>query len=154
METSDPILNVGTMTLDALYTTQEFYLQQSLTYKGQADLVQKEIERRTQTAVESAFLAAGKQHGTVSVALGSGFIAKADIAKTVKYDSEKLEALAKTMPYDQARAMFKIKFEVSEKLYDGIKVTNPTLARQVDDARTVTYGKPKIALVREETAAA
>jgi hypothetical protein len=111
--------------------------------------VQAELERRLGASAKAAYDQAGKEHGTLSLPLQGGLMAKLDVTKKVEWDSEKLLKLAQTMPWERVTAMFKIVFAVSETTYKGIAVLDGDLKAKIDDARTVKFGQPKIVLVRE-----
>lgn len=79
---------------------------------------------------------------------GGKFTLKAE--KTVKWDSDKLQNLAATLPWATVAALFKIKFEVTEAKYADIKTNteagllDPSILAAINAARTVTIGEAKI----------
>lgn len=108
--------------------------------------IQAELERRYGAALAAEYNAQKKQSGTVRLELPEDFEAVADASKKVEWDSGKLMAVASTMSWDQASKLFKIDFSVPEKIYSGLAAANPELAKAIDAARAVKYGKPKITL--------
>lgn len=66
---------------------------------------------------------------------------KASIGKTVKWGSGKLQAIAATMSWQEANALFKIDFSVPEANYKAAHSMNPTLAAKLDEARSTKYGE-------------
>lgn len=86
----------------------------------------------------------GKQSGEITWTLEDGSKYKGSISKTVKYDSEKLQRIASTMPWDKAQKVFKIDLSVPEITYQNIVKLDPALAIEIEDARTVRYGEIKV----------
>lgn len=112
--------------------------------------IQNEIDGRLMASVKAQLEQLGKTTGTVNMPLQGGITAKGVVDKKVEWDSDKLFALAITMPVDQARAIFKFAVSVPEKNYEGIKVANPDLGKAIDAARTIKASTPKITLSRED----
>jgi hypothetical protein len=137
------------VSLATLYAMQEIASGQAALAKARTAVVQAELERRLGASAKAAYDQAGKEHGTLSLPLQGGLMAKLDVTKKVEWDSEKLLKLAQTMPWERVTAMFKIVFAVSETTYKGIAVLDGDLKAKIDDARTVKFGQPKIVLVRE-----
>lgn len=90
---------------------------------------------------QAAFKKEEKADGTVRFASDSA-IFKAVVAKTVSYDDAKLLEIINTIPWDDAKSIFKIKLAVSEAAYKNI--TDPKLKQRLTDARSVKYSDPKI----------
>ena len=111
--------------------------------------VQAELTARLAPSVKSELAALNKPAGTVNMTLQGGMSAKGVVDKKIEWDSEKLIAIAQTMPWARVIKIFKIDFGVAEKIYEGIKATDEDLAAQLDKARTVKYGDPKITLSKE-----
>lgn len=84
-----------------------------------------------------------KVGGTVKFAL-DGDIFKSTVDKRVEYDSEALQSIAGSIPFEQGQDLFKVTFSISEAKYNSI--TDPELKQRITDARTVKYGSPKITL--------
>lgn len=104
-----------------------------------------EIEAAIQTTAKPfadvAYNREGKPDGTVKFAIGSR-IFKAVISKTVKYDTEKLQSIAGSIPWADAEKIFKIEFDVPERAFKAIE--DAELRKRISEARTVKYGAPKI----------
>ena len=118
-------------------------------FKGRLVAVNAEIDTRLAPSVAAAILASKKTHGVVNapVPLSNTLSMKIDMPKKVEWDSAKLMAVAQTLPWPQVEAIFKIEFSVPEKIYGGLAAGNPELAKLIDAARTVKYGKAKVSLV-------
>lgn len=143
-------MDIGKMTLHQLCTARESIIDTAVDLKGKLGLVQDEINRRLTGQVMAAFAEANKVSGTLTIPLEDGLTAKADIEKTVKWDSEKLMAIAFSLPVGQAKTLFKFEVSVPEKMYDGTKAANPDLGIKIDEARTVTHKLKPIALKVDE----
>lgn len=113
----------------------------------QKSILQQIDDRITDVLSDNAFKimeAAGKNSGDVTMTLADGTRYKASVSKTVKYDSDYLFQLASTIPWDEARSIFKIDFSVPEANYQALQKLKPELAEKVAAARTVKYGDIKI----------
>lgn len=86
----------------------------------------------------------GKQSGEITWTLEDGSRYKGSVSKTVKYDSDKLQRIASSMPWDKAQNVFKIELSVPEATYQDIRKLDPALAREIEEARTVRYGDIKV----------
>lgn len=113
----------------------------------QAEL-QEELTRRLGAGLDTAL---GGNTGTARIALPDGLEAVRETKKEVEWDSPKLMAVAKTMAWERAAAIFKIEFSMSEMIYRGISAADPELAAQLITARTMT---PKPGAVKIERKAA
>lgn len=115
-------------------------------------LVQGELVKRHDAQIDDAYRRAGKAGGSVKIDLGHGFELKVEKSKTVKWDGEKLKALAAGMTWEQASNLFNISFSMPETAYQGLVATQNNMLPAVDAARTVKYGDPKVTLVAPEGA--
>lgn len=111
--------------------------------------VQMEVDRRLYDSVKEAFRQAGRDNGSLSMPVQGGIVAKVDISKTVKWDSQALLTLSKGMPWDRVQSLFKIDFSIPENTYKALRDLDPALADKVDEARTVRFSEPKIKLIKE-----
>ena len=118
-------------------------------HKAEIDLLQTELRRRFGESIARSLAEAGKEHGTVRLPMQDGLTVKADVAKTVKWDSAKLLTLAQTMPWAAVTRVFKVEFSMSETAYAGVAAVAPDLQAKVDAARTVTFGAPKISIEKD-----
>lgn len=134
----------------ALLAAQQEAQAEVANTKAWAIRIQSEIDVRLRDSAKAAFTQQQKVSGTLSMSLQDGIIAKVDIDKDVKWDSDKLLAVAQTLPWDCVRSLFKLAVSVPENTYKVLKDVDPALAAKVDEARTVKYSDPKIKLVREE----
>jgi hypothetical protein len=117
--------------------------------KEWAAVIQAEIDKRLAPSVLAALEQQGKAFGSVTLACQGGVVCKGTVEKKVEWDSEKLFNLATVMPVDRARAIFKFAVSVPERIYDGVKATDPELGMAIDEARTTKPGAPKITLLVE-----
>ena len=109
--------------------------------KEQLDVIQTELRRRFEPVLAAALAEQEKQHGQTTFEV-EGVKLTAEITARREWDSDKLKAIARTMPYEQVERTFNIKFSVPEKVYAGIR--DEKLLDQLIDARTVKYSEPKI----------
>ena len=109
--------------------------------KAALDEINKSILAVAKPHAEAAYTREGKNDGTVSFAIGSR-VFKSVISKTVKYDTEKLQSIAGSIPWADAEKLFKIEFDVPERAFNA--VTDADLKKRLTEARTVKYGAPKI----------
>lgn len=140
-----PIENVS---LNALLALQTLALSNLASAKAQVAEVAGELQRRFADSAKTALKEADKTHGTTSLPLQDGLVAKAEVKKEVKWDSAKLQAVAQTLPWERVAAIFKIEFSVSETIYKGIAAAAPDLQTKIDEARTVIFKEPAIALAK------
>lgn len=64
------------------------------------------------------------------------------IGQRVDWDSNVLESIANTLPWDQVRRIMKIEFSVPEKNFKALE--DNELKDRLMDARTVKYGNPSV----------
>lgn len=91
-----------------------------------------------------ALAAADKTSGDVTITVVDGLQFKATVPKTVKYDSDRLQQVAATLPWQKTTQLFKIDFSVPEANYKALQKLEPELAAKIEEARTVKYGAMKI----------
>jgi len=98
-----------------------------------------------------AFIAADKMSGDITLVL-EGVKLKGKIPKKVVWDNRKLQALAASLPWDQAQKIFDIKFSVPEKNYSALSIAGSDLVAKLDDARTVEIGDFKVEVMGDGNA--
>ena len=138
------------MTMVDLYVALEQRKREMDQAKGQAAVVAEEIYRRLEGPAKQAFEQAGKLHGQMKLPLQDGLAAEVKIDRKVDWDSGKLQAVAQTLPWERVKDLFKIAFSMTEAIYKGVSALDPELRKKIDDARTETFGVPKITLVRDD----
>jgi hypothetical protein len=106
-----------------------------------------ELQERLGASAKMTLAEQDKGHGTVNMQLQDGIVAKAVVTKTVKWDSDILESVARTMDWARVQNLFTLKFGMTETIYKGIQAVDPALCKQIDEARTVTNSEPKITLI-------
>jgi hypothetical protein len=138
------------VTLPQLFAAREARLKEMADAKARAAVIDEEIYRRLEGSAKQAFEQAGKSHGQMKLPLQDGLAAEVKIDRKVDWDSAKLQAVAQTLPWERVAAMFKIAFSMPEAIYKGVSALDPELRKKIDDARTETFGVPKITLVRAD----
>jgi hypothetical protein len=113
--------------------------------EAQQDEINAEIRRRYEAQIRAIFEREGKQSGTVTLQSEEGIPIKGEVGKRVKWDSDKLMALARDMEWDAVQRTFDIKFSIPEKTY---KALDPEFRAKVDAARATTYGDLSISVVQ------
>jgi hypothetical protein len=136
--------------LSDLLDLQEGYAASIATFKARADAVKAELTRRLGMSAIQTLQQKGKDHGSGSMQLQDGIVAKFKVDQEIKWDSDKLMAVAQTLPWEQVNAIFKIAFSIPEKTYAGIASLRPELRAKIDDARTTKIKAPAITLAKEE----
>lgn len=139
---------LATLSLTELQEHIDFHASKIVDHKKAGAVYAEEIYNRLEGSAKQAFEQAGKTHGKMTLPLQDGLVAEVDLPRTVKWDSEKLQAVAQTLPWERVAAMFKIAFSMPEAIYKGVSALDPDLRKKIDDARTETFGTPKITLVR------
>lgn len=139
-------LPLGELSLQALHNSIRETTADLEACKSWLGQLNAEVSARLGSSAKAAFEQAGKEHGTLTLPLQGGLAAKVEIGKRVEWDSGKLLAIAQSMPWERVNQIFKIAFSVSETTYKGIAAVDATLKAQIDEARTVKLGEPKITL--------
>ena len=142
------VINLPTATLPELLAEQDAIASDLSAAKGRGVRLSQELQARFADGAKQSLVQLGKSHGSVSLPMQDGFVVKADAKQTVKWDSEKLQAVAQTLPWERVVALFGIKFTMSETIYKGVAALSPDLRAKIDDARTTTIGEPSIVLTR------
>jgi hypothetical protein len=84
---------------------------------------------------------AGLTHGQHSTEI-DGVKLTFKIGQRVDWDSNVLESIANTLPWEQVRRIMKIEFSVPEKNFNGLP--DDELKDRLMDARTVKYSAPSV----------
>lgn len=113
--------------------------------KANADTMLKilldDLRSRVESEAAALFQAGGKQAGDITF-IADGVKLKASISKTVKWDNDKLQAIASGMEWAVAQRIFDISFKVPEATFKAIP--DPELVAKLEAARTVKYGELSI----------
>lgn len=130
-----------------LYDARQRIQSQMQALKTQLSVIDNAILSRYETQVKAVFTREDKQHGSVRLMAEDGIELKAEISKKVTWDNDALRNVAGRMNWDEASRIFKITFEVPEKIY---KTLPDELRQEVDKARKTTYGDIKITPEKKE----
>lgn len=144
MVSADP----NTLSLAELLAEQDAAVADMAAAKGRVGRIAQELGFRFAESARQALSQAGKTHGSVTLPLQDGFVAKADTKQTVKWDSDALQAVAQTLPWERVVALFNIKFSMSETTYKGVAAVAPELREKIDAARTTIIGEPAVTLTK------
>ena len=110
--------------------------------------LEKDLAALVWPTMEKKLSEKGSEHGDHVFDI-DGVKVKGTIRRTVKWDSERLQAVAATLPADQ-RGIFKVDVAVPEKIWDTLSISNPSLAEQLAPAREVKYSSFTTKLVAGE----
>jgi hypothetical protein len=135
-------------TLQSLYDARQRVLEQAQALKAQLSVIDNEILSRYEAPIKAVYAREDKLHGSVRLMAEDGIELKAEIDKKIKWDDAILKGIASRMNWDEASRVFKISFEVPEKIY---KTLPEELRKEVDKARKTTYGDIKIVPEKKET---
>ena len=111
------------------------------TAKTKLSLLLFELQSRVKDDVMHDFAAAGKDSGTMTIHRGNRKY-KAEIRKTVSWDSDKLQAVAAGMPWNAVERLFDIKFSVAEGKFNAI--SDDELLAKIMEARTTKLSELKV----------
>lgn len=136
--------------LSELLAAQTGYSAALVTFKSRLDAVKAELANRYGESAKRALGQKQKEHGTGSLPLQDGITAKFKVDREVKWDSDKLMAVAQTLPWERVNALFKIVFSMPEKIYAGVAALSPELREKIDEARTTVIKDPVITLEKDE----
>lgn len=123
--------------LQQLYTQRAHLTSQVRDLEASVEKIDEQILVATRDKVQQMYALSGKQFGSVTIDGGDGISIKADIKKTVEWDSAALMKVASGLSWGVVEQTFDIKFKVPEKVY--AKLDGPLLAA-IDAARTTKYG--------------
>lgn len=149
MEQSTSPPDLRRASLSDLLDLQGGYEDAVVKFKARIAAVQEELSFRYASSAVAALVQQGKEHGSGKLPLQDGFAVTYKVDREVKWDSEKLLAVAQTLPWERVNAIFKIGFSVPEAIYKGIAAAAPDLREKIDEARTTTIKPAKLSLVKE-----
>lgn len=115
---------------------------------AQIAALQEELGFRLSPEAAQLFAAAGKDAGDVTFTTHGGLKFKASVSKTVKWDGEKLKAIAATMEWPAVQRLFKVDFAVPEATFKAI--LDDDLRKKLEDARTTKLGDLKITPITDK----
>jgi hypothetical protein len=136
------------MSDEALYNSIAATKNRLTMEKAQLSLLEIELTKRQGKTAAQLFEAAGKRYGQASYTDDAGRKFKAEIKRTVTWDSAKLQAVAATMTWEQAQRIFDIKFAVPENTFKAI--IDDELIGKLAAARTTKYGDLSVSLVPDD----
>jgi hypothetical protein len=109
-----------------------------------ADL-EAEVSRRQENTAADIFRTAKKDHGSVSFVDNDGNKFKVEVKREVKWDSDKLQAIASGMSWGEVERTFDIKFNVPERIYNTMN--DIELRTKLDTARTTKTSDMRVVFV-------
>jgi hypothetical protein len=141
---------VNTLDLTGLTDTQLYELVdegRALWAEAKAAMaaVEAEVSRRQESTAADVFRAARKEYGSATYTDAEGRKFKAEARREVKWDSDKLQEIASSMPWSEVSAVFDIKFSVPERVYNTMN--DLQLRTRLDAARTTKTGDLRVIYV-------
>lgn len=133
--------DISKLSVSELNTILGNLKESEATIKERIKAVTDELASRVSNEAAALFQAQGKTSGDVTFVV-DGVKLKASVSKTVKWDSDKLKAIASAMPWEAAHRIFDIDFKVPEATFKAIP--DPELVAKLEEARTVKYGEMTI----------
>jgi hypothetical protein len=137
------------LSLPELLHEQSIAAAAALGAKLHGAVIKDEVSRRFLASAQQSLIQQGKEYGTANLELQGGFKVKAELRQKVKWDSDKLMAVARDLPFERVAALFKIEFSMSETAYKGVAMLSPELRAKIDEARTTSPDTPKLTLTKE-----
>jgi hypothetical protein len=124
-----------------LKLTYDNMLETMASLKANIQLHEQILTERFGAQLQAELKAEGKTSGEISRTLDGVKLILA-IKPKVKWDNDKLQAVASTLPQDTVFKVFKIEFSVPERTFKAL--TDDKLIAALTDARTVDYPAPKV----------
>jgi len=115
--------------------------EQEQTLKSRREFLEGRLTEKLKEQATAAFAAANKDSGTLSFTV-NGVKYRAEIRKTVKWDSDKLQGTAAGMPWSVVERLFDISFSVPESRFNAIH--DEELLAKLMQARTTKHAPLKI----------
>ncbi len=128
-------------TIEQLATERECAGVRALEAKNDIAAIDAEYTRRFKEEVDTQMTVNESRSATLD--LPGGFKVKGSVSKTVKWDGDRLKAIAATMSWEQASHFFKIAFTMAEATFKALDPTSE-LAKTAKSARTVKFGDLKV----------
>ena len=147
MKLKKPKDNIETISVARLRELHDEHLTQQAASKRAVETIKAELLRRYKDTAVMEIHGRGKEHGECTITQ-DGVKVLCEIGNTVTWDTEKLKAIAATLPADTVKRLFKVAITVPETVYKSI--TEKDLLDKVTDARTVRYSEPKFSFPTKE----
>ena len=128
------------MSLAALKKEAMYFAECKADIEAEIKTIEAEICERMSDEFYAALKDRGQEHGDCTMER-DGVKLTLKIGKTVTWDSDKLAAIAASVP-PEMQDIFKAKISVSERDWNNVKLT--PLGEQLLEARIVKYGEPKV----------
>jgi hypothetical protein len=115
--------------------------------KKNMDLIKSELHNRFSAEALTEIHGRGKEHGECTVEK-DGVKIICEVGHKVTWDTEKLKAIAASLPSDTVQRLMKVTITVPERVYQS--VTEKDLLDKLTDARTVRIDEPKFSFPASE----
>ena len=141
--------DLKSLPIDGLANLKHTCLESIKRHKDTIKAVDEELTARYQDDCITMYQMQHKEHGTIKMDLGNGYLIKSDIGKKVKWDNAGLASIAATLTMDEVHHFFNIDFKMSEKIYNALPEGG--FKDRVDKARTTYFNPMKLDIVLPET---
>jgi hypothetical protein len=115
--------------------------------KKNMDLIKAELSNRFSNDAMLEIASRGKEHGECTIEQ-DGVKVICEVGQKVTWDTEKLKAIAATLPAETVQRLMKVTITVPERVYHS--VTEKDLLDKLTDARTVRIDEPKFSFPASE----
>ena len=139
----EPAVPVTGLTFERLVELIREGEQVAADLKGKQRMLDTELQRRTQQTGISRLEMLGKDHGVARFD-HEGIALKVAANKVVKWDNDKLKAIAAALPWNAVEKLFDIKFSVPELTYKA--VVDEDLLTKLNGARTTRIDPVKVSI--------
>lgn len=115
--------------------------------KKNLEIIKSELSRRFKSDAMLEIASRGKEHGECTI-VHDGIKVACEVGHKVTWDTEKLKAIAASLPADVVQRLMKVTITVPERVYQS--VTEKDLLDKLTDARTVRIDEPKFSFPDSE----
>lgn len=147
MKLKKPKDSIESISIARLREMHDEYVANMDLCKRAVESIKAELLRRYKDDALQAIHGRGKEHGECTIEQ-DGIKVLCEVDNKVTWDTEKLKAIAATLPADTVKRLFKVSITVPETVFKSI--TEKDLLDKVTDARTVRYSEPKFSFPTKE----
>jgi ribosomal silencing factor RsfS len=147
MKLKKPKDNIETISIARLRELHDEHVTQQAANKRAVEAIKSELLRRYKDDALTEIHSRGNEHGECTLSK-DGIKVLCEVDNKVTWDTEKLKAIAATLPSDTVKRLFKVVITVPETVFKSI--TEKDLLDKVTDARTVRYSEPKFSFPTNE----
>jgi hypothetical protein len=147
MKLKKPKDSIESISIARLREMHDEYVANMDLCKRAVDSIRSELLRRYKDDALTEIHGRGKEHGECTI-VQDGIKVLCEVDNKVTWDTEKLKAIAATLPAETVKRLFKVSITVPEVVFKSI--TEKDLLDKVTEARTVRYSEPKFSFPTKE----